>query len=150
MPRYNTILAGPIGQNVPQVRELPCAAAHLPGIFVSESSGEFAAATAGAQAKLYVLQDNYLAMKGVDDAYAADDTGLGLEMLDSQLFNVRVPTGVNVTQDAALTVGAGGKAALATAEDYVVAYAEEAYNNTSGADQLVRVRAAKGFLLPAA
>lgn len=72
-----------------------------------------------------------------------------MELLDEQFFNVRVPTGVNVAQDAPITVGADGKAALAAAGNYVVGYADEAFNNTTGADELVRIRAVNGFIMPA-
>lgn len=150
MARFNKIFLGPVSENKPQVREMPAAAATLPGTLVVQSSGEFAAATAGASAQLFIVQENYLTMAGVDTAYAEDDTLIGMVMLPEQIFAARVATGVNVTLDAPLTVGASGKIALATAEDYVFAYADEAYNNTSGSDQLVRIRAATGYLLPAA
>lgn len=149
MPRYNKIFAGPVSENLPQVQEAPADASTLPGIFAVITSGEFVAATADTHAKLFVVQENYLTMKGVDDAYAVGESVIGMEMLDEQFFNVRFPTGVNVTRGAAITVGSGGKGKLALAADFVVAFAEEAYNNTSGADQLVRVRAARGFYLPA-
>lgn len=149
MARYNKIFAGPVSENLPQVREAPADVALLPGTFVVESSGEFVYATTDVHGKIYVCQDNYLQLKGVDDAWAIGETAIGLELSDDQLFNVRFPTGVNVANGAAITIGASGKGKLAAAADYVIAFAEEAYNNTSGADQLVRVRAAKGFYLPA-
>ena len=142
MARYNTIYAGPVSENLPQVRELPADVAILPGCAVVATAGEFALGTATTVGKIFVAQDNYIIMKGVDDAYAVGERVLGLEMLDEQLLNVRVPTGVNVPFGAALTVGASGKWALQTGTRPIYAYAEEAYNNTSGADQLVRVRAA--------
>jgi hypothetical protein len=150
MARFNKIFAGPVSENLPQVQEAPADIAILPGVFAVITSGEFVVATADTHAKLFVTQDNYLIMKGVDDTYAAGETVIGMELLDGQLFNVRFPTGVDVTRGAAITIGTGGKGKLAAAEDFVVAFAEEAYNNTSGVDQLVRVRAARGFYLPAA
>lgn len=142
MARYNTIYAGPVSENLPQVRELPADVAILPGCAVVATAGEFALGTATTVGKIFVAQDNYIIMKGVDDAYAVGERVLGLEMLDEQLLNVRVPTGVNVAFGAALTVGASGKWVLHAGTRPIYAYAEEAYNNTSGADQLVRVRAA--------
>lgn len=144
MARYNKIFAGPVTENIPQVVELPAAAATLPGCAVVATAGEFALASATTVGKIWVAQDNYLTMKGVDDAIAADDRVIGMELLPEQLFNVRVPTGTNVAYGAALSVGASGKWVLATTGRPIYAYAEEAFNNTTGADQLVRVRAAVG------
>jgi len=70
-------------------------------------------------------------------------------MLDEQFFNVRVPTGTNVAKGAELTTNATGHFVLTAAGDRIIAIAEEAYNNTTGSDQLVRVRAAKGHLAAA-
>lgn len=150
MARYNKIYAGPVSEPLPQTRELPAAASTLPGCAVVVTAGEFALAGATTTGKVFVAQDNYLIMNGVDDAIDAGDTVIGMNLLDEQLFNARVPTGVNVTLDAPMTTGASGKWVLATAGRPVYAYAEEAFNNTTGEDQLVHVRAASGYLLPAA
>ena len=149
MARYNKIFAGPVSENVPQTREAPADVALLPGTFVVESGGKFVYATTNVAGDIYVVEENYLALKGVNVAYAAGETAVGLKMLDEQLFNVRVPTGVNVAKGAPISIGASGKAKLAAATNYVIAYAEEAYNNTSGADQLVRVRKAQSNLAAA-
>lgn len=146
MARYNKIYAGPVSEVLPQVQERICAAAILPGTALIESGANFAQAGANSNAKVYIAQDNYLAMKGVDDAWAANDRIIGMEMLDEQFFNVRVPTAVNVARGAALTTNAAGKFILAVTGNRIIAFAEEAYNNTSGSDQLVRARAAKGNL----
>lgn len=150
MPRYNKIFAGPFTEATPQVQELPADAATLPGCLVVMTGGEFVLAGAATVGKVFIAQDNYLAMKGVDVAYAVGDVCIGMEMLDEQFFNARVATGNNVTRGAALTPAANGLLALASTSDMVVAFAEEAYNNTSGTSQLVRVRAAKGYLTAAA
>lgn len=151
MARYNKIFAGPATETKPQVQELPAAAAGIvPGNIIVMSSGEFANAGASTVGKVFIAQDNYLAMKGVDDAYDSGDTVIGMELLDEQFFNARVATGNNVTRGAALTPAANGELAIAALSDMVVAFAEEAYNNTSGSAQLVRVRAAKGYLTAAA
>lgn len=151
MARYNKIFAGPFTEVTPQVQERICDVSVLPGIAVIESGSKFAKAGANAAGKIYIVQDNYLLLKGVDTAWDAAARIIGMEMLDEQFFNVRVPTATNVTRGAALTTDADGKFALATVGQRVVAYAEEAYNNTSGADQLVRARAARGGIMaPAA
>ncbi len=146
MARYNKIFAGPFTEATPQVQEAIGAAAILPGLAIVFAGAQFAIANATTAGKVLVAQDNYLTMKGVDDAWAAGDRVIGMELLDEQFFNVRVPTGVNVAKGAALTTNATGRFILATTGRQVFAFAEEAYNNTSGSDQLVRVRAAKGYI----
>lgn len=151
MARYNKIFAGPTEEVRPYVVEAPAAATIKPGCLIVLTSGKFALAGATTTGKVYIAQDNYLALKGVDSAYTTGDTVLGLELLDKQLYNVRVPTGVNVTQDAALTPAANGEVTLAGDEDLVIGFAHEAYNNTSGESQLVRMRPANnGYLTPPA
>lgn len=150
MARYNKIYAGPFNQATPQVQERLAAAATLPGLAVIESgASSFAIAGAATNEKVYISQDNYLALKGVDDAWAAGDTMIGMEMLDEQFFNVRVPTGQNIARGAKLTTNATGRFVIATTGQRIIATAEEAFNNSSGSDQLVRVRAAKGHLAAA-
>lgn len=150
MARYNKIFAGPVQENLPQVQELPAAAAILPGCAVVISGTQYALASATTNGKIRLAQDNYLTFKDTSVAWAVGESVIGMEMLDEEFFNVRVPTGTNVTRDAAMTTGAGGKFILATAGRMVYAYAEEAFNNNTGVDQLVRVRAAKGYVMPAA
>jgi len=151
MARYNKIYAGPVTEVTPQVQEAPAAAGTIvPGnIIVLDSNGEFANAGAGVGGKVFIAQDNYLAMKGVDDAYDAGDVVIGMEMLDEQFFNARVADGEDVTKGDALATAAGGVLVVAAAATAVVAFAEESYNNTSDDPQLVRVRAAKGYTTPA-
>jgi hypothetical protein len=146
MARYNKIYAGPFTEATPQVQEAICAAAIMPGTGLVWSGAAFAQAGASTTGKVFVAQDNYLALKNVDVAWPANDRIIGMEMLDEQFFNVLVPTGVNVAKGAALTTNATGRFILATTGKQVMAFAEEAYNNASGSDQLVRVRAAKGYL----
>lgn len=143
MARLNKIYAGPVTEVTPQVQERICAAAILPGTALVESGANFAQAGANSGEKLYIAQDNYLALKGTDDAWPAGDTVIGMEALDEQFFNVRVPTGVNVARGAKLTTNATGRFVLATTGQNVAVVAEEAFNNTSGSDQLVRVRIAR-------
>lgn len=149
MARYNKIFAGPTSETLPQVQERICTAAILPGTALVESGSNFAQAGANALTKVYIAQDNYLAMKGVDDATTANDRIVGMEMLDEQFFNVRVPTGVNVARGSQLTTTSVGKFTLATTGQRVIMIAEEAYNNTSGSDQLVRARVARNQLAAA-
>lgn len=92
----------------PQVQERICSAAILPGTALVESGANFAQAGANTGEKFYIAQDNYLALKSVDDAWPAGDTVIGMEALDEQFFNVRVPTGTNVARGAKLTTNAAG------------------------------------------
>ena len=149
MPRFNKIYAGPVTEPTPQVQERICTAAILPGTALVESGSNFAQAGANALTKVYIAQDNYLALKGVDDAWPANDRIIGMEPLDEQFFNVRVPTGVNVARGAQLTTNGSGKFVLATTGQRVIMIAEEAYNNASGSDQLVRARVARNQLAAA-
>jgi hypothetical protein len=150
MARYNKIFAGPVTQVTPQVREAPAAVALTPGVLATYTSGKFALATAATIGKVFVIQDNYLALEGVDTQIAVDDTAIGMELLDEQFFNVRVATGNNLVIGSALTPAAAGSLALASTSDLVVAYSEETYNNNTGSAQLVRVRAATNGHLTAA
>lgn len=143
MARFNKIFAGPFTEATPQVQERVCATAVLPGTALVESGSSFAQAGANAAGKIYIAQDNYLALKDVDTPWPANDRVIGMEPLDEQFFNVRVPTGTNITRGANLTTNASGKFVLATTGQNVKLVAEEAYNNTSGADQLVRARKAQ-------
>ena len=149
MARYNRIFAGPVDENKPQVQERICTAALLPGTAVVESGSNFAQAGANSAVKIYIVEDNYLALKGVDDATLANDRVVGIEIIDEQFYNVRVPTGVNVARGSELTTTSVGKFTLATTGQNVKMIAEEAYNNTSGADQLVRARKAQPGIVKA-
>ena len=153
MARYSRIHLGPARKNDPQVREAEAAAAILPGsLIVLNGAGRFALAAATTVGKVWLAQENYLAQKGVDVAYTGyaagppvvdGDTVIGLEMQDDTHYAARVANGVNITAPGtALTPGANGTLAIASTSDLVVAYSDEAYNNTSGSTQLVRVRPA--------
>ena len=145
MPRYNKIYGGPASETLPQAHEAICDASVLPGTLVARSGGKFVAANASSKGRLFIVQDNYLALKGVDDAWPAGDRIVALDMLDEEVFRARVPTATSIVQDAALSVNAAGKLVPATTGTWVVAFASETFNNTTGSDQLVSVRAAKGY-----
>lgn len=151
MARYNTIWAGPDSENMPQKVEALAAASLMPGLMATlDGTGKLALAAANTATAVYVVQDNYLTMKTTEDAIAAGDTAMGLVTLDEQFFNVRIATGINVAKGAALALGASGTIVLATAGSRIIGYADESYNNTTGASQLVRMRAVAGYRLAAA
>lgn len=151
MARYNKIFLGPATEVKPQVQEMIAAASTKPGCLVVVSSGEFALASAATVGKVWIAQDNYLAMKGVDDAWAADSTMIGMELLPNMLYAGRIANGVNISAvGTPLTPAANGLLAIASTSDKVIGYAEEVYNNTSGSEQLVRFRPSQGYLTAAA
>lgn len=143
MARYSNIILGPARKADPQVKELAAAAETLPGSLVVISAGKFALADAATVGKVWLAQENYLALRGVDTAYAVDDTVLGLEMEADVLYAARIADGVNVAAvGTPLTPGAGGTLAIAGLSDLIVAYADEVFNNNTGASQLLKVRPA--------
>lgn len=143
MARYNKIFLGPVEKTKPQVKELLAAAALKPGRIAVISSGKFALAAATTIGKVWLIQDNYLAMKGVDTDWAQDSTAIGIEMEDDHLYAARIANGVNITAvGTPLTPGANGTLAIAALSDLVVAYSDEVYNNNSGSEQLIRIRPA--------
>lgn len=141
MARYNKIFLGPVEKVKPQVREFIGDVALLPGSLVVLSGGKWVLAGAATIGKVWIVQDNYLQLKGVNDAWDDEGSVIGMELQTECLYAARIPTGVNITAvGTALTPGANGKFAIAALSDLVIAYAEEVYNNNSGADQLIRVR----------
>lgn len=146
MSRYNVIFAGPETALCPQAKEALATVAITPGRFVTLGASGFALAGAATEGKVYIAQDNYLTMKGVDDDWTVGHRAIGLELLDGHFFNARLATGQNVSEDTSLTIGANGELVAAGAGDYVIATAQEAYNNTSGTGQLIRVTPSKGYV----
>lgn len=142
MARYNKIFLGPVDKAKPQVREAIADADILPGTLAVLSSGEFVAAGAATSGRYWVIQDNYLLLKGVDDAWKAGDTAIGIEPQDDQILAGRIPTGVNITAvGTPLTFGADGKLAIGVIDtNLIVGFADEIYNNNTGADQLIKFR----------
>lgn len=149
MARYNKIFAGPAHMTLPQVQEAPCGASLLPGSLVVLSTGEWAYAGTSTVGKVWLLQDNYLVGGKVTDAIAEDDVGIGMELLSGMLYYARVATGNNLAKGDALIPGASGVLVKAAGnKKMVVAFSDETYNNNTGSTQLVRIRAAAGYLTP--
>lgn len=149
MARYNKIYAGPATEVTPQVEEAPANVALTPGMIVTRNgSGKFILhALAGGRGRFRVVQDNYLALEGVDTAIAADDTAIGLIPLDEQFFYVRVATGNNLVKgDPLVSNGAGLLAKGSTQGHHILFWAEETYNNASGSSQLVLARVGQGTM----
>lgn len=151
MARYNKIFLGPAEKVKPQVRELICDVALLPGRLVVISGGQWALAGADTVGKVWIVQDNYLQLKDVDTEWTDEESAIGMELLPDMLYAARVANGVNVSAiGTPLTPAANGTLAVAGLSDLIVAYSEEVYNNTSGEEQLVRIRPAGLSYLSAA
>jgi len=143
MARFNKIFRGPFEKPKPQVRELLASAALLPGRLAVITSGKFALAGATTIGKVWLIQDNYLQQKGVDDAWAQDNTAIGIELEDDSLYAARIANGVNITAvGTPLTPAANGTLGIASTGDLIVAYSDEVYNNNSGSEQLLAIRGA--------
>lgn len=143
MARYNKIYLGPVEKNHPQVQELLTSAALVPGRMVVVNAGKWAYAGASTTGKVWLLQDNYLLGKKTTDAWASGDRAIALELQDGHQYAAVIPTGTNVTAiGTPFKLGSDGKLAIATAGDYIVAFADEVFNNDTGEDQLIRIRVA--------
>ena len=143
MARFNKIFLGPVDDNKPQVKELLGDVALKPGRLVVVSSGKWALAAATTVGKVWLVQDNYLAMKGVDDDWLDEDRVVALEMSGDNILAARIANGVNITAiGTPLTPGATGTLAIASTSDLIVAYSDEVYNNDSGSEQLLKIRPA--------
>lgn len=151
MARYNRIHLGPARKNDPQVHEAEAGEVIAPGSFIVLSSGRFVLAGADTVGKVWLAQENYLAMKGVSNTYAAYAAGppvvrgdrvLGLELQDDTHYAAIIPTSTNVSAvGTPLKLAANGKLAIATpGTDNIVAFADEVFNNNTGSDQLIRIR----------
>lgn len=143
MARYNKIFLGPEQENHPQVRELIGDVALKPGLLVVISSGKWVLAGASTVGKVHLVQDNYLQLKDVDTSWDDEARVIGMELDDRCLYAARIANGVNIAAiGTALTPAANGMLGIASTSDLIVAYSEEVYNNTSGSDQLIRIRPA--------
>ncbi len=141
MPRYNKIFAGPATEVLPQVVEAPVTAAYLPGVIVTLVSAKFALAGVATATQLFVLQDNYLAMLDVDDAYQIDETAPGLVPMDEQFFNCRFAAATVLVKGEAVALAANGllRKVTTTGTYFVVGYMDETVT-IGAAEDLARVR----------
>lgn len=147
MARYNKIFLGPFQKNTPQVRELIGDVALTPGTLVVVSSGKWALAGASTVGKVWIVQDNYLQLKGVDTAWADEETVVGMELLPEMFYAGRIDNGVNISAiGTALTPAANGLLGIASTSDLIIGYSEEVYNNNSGSTQLIRFRPSLTYL----
>lgn len=148
MARYNKIGLGPARENCEQVREGLAAADTTPGSYVYFASGvpTVATTTQAAQGvQLYICDAAYYEGYGVDDVVPSGDTLIAIKPDAKCKYAALLATGEAVTAlDTALTMSAtSGQLAVATVgTDFVVAYADEIYTNSTGSGALIRIRPA--------
>lgn len=147
----NLIYAGPNTEKLPQVKEKLASETILPGSIVTlDGDDEFELHDdAGERGRYYVVQENYLAMKGVNDAYTEGDNVIGMIPFDDQLFYVRLAASQTITEDMPLASNGSGLLVEATAEDEILFYAEEAVTTAAEETALCLARVATGTV-PAA
>lgn len=151
MARYNKIYLGPVQFALPQVREAIGDVALTPGCLVVLSSGKWVLAGAATVGKVWIVQDNYLQLKGVDAAWDDESSVIGMELQTERLYAGRIANGVNITAvGTALTPAANGLFGIASTSDLIVAYSEEIFNNDTGATALIKIRPAGLSFLSAA
>ena len=147
MARYNKIFLGPFEKPKPQVRELIGDVAITPGTLLVVSSGKWALAGAATVGKVWLAQDNYLQLKGVDTAWTDEETVIGMELLPEFLYAGRIANAVNITAiGTPLTPGASGNLAIASTSDLIIGYSEEVFNNDTGATALIKFRPSLTYL----
>lgn len=140
--RYNKIYAGPATQVAPQVVEQQVTAAYLPGVILTlTGTAKFTLAGVATTTQLFVLQENYLAMLDVDDAYQIDEVGLGMIPLDEQLFNCRFAASTVLVKGEPVALAANGllRKVTTTGTYFVVGYMDETVT-LPATEELARVR----------
>lgn len=140
--RFNKIYAGPATEVLPQVVEMPVTAAYLPGVVMTlTGTAKFTLAGIATTTQLFVLQENYLAMLDVDDAYQVDEVGLGLVPLDTQLLNCRFAASTALVKGEPVALAANGLLRKVTTAGtyFVVGYMDETVT-LPATEELARVR----------
>jgi hypothetical protein len=151
LARYNKIYLGPVQLPLPQVREALGDVALTPGCLVVLSSGKWVLAGATTVGKVWLVQDNYLRLAGVDTAWLDEDSVIGMELLPDRLYAGRIANGVNITAvGTPLTPAASGLLGIASTSDLIIGYSEEIFNNDTGSTALIKFRPAGLSYLSAA
>lgn len=151
MARYNKIYLGPSQFPLPQVMELIADTDLTPGVLAVVSSGKWALAGASTVGKVWLIQDNYLQLKGVDNVWSAASTAIGMELLPDRLYAGRIANGTNISAiGTALTPAANGLLGIASTSDLIIGYSEEVFNNNTGATALIKFRPSLTYLSAAA
>ena len=104
------------------------AAATKPGTLVKfDSNGKFAVAGAGDdEARLFILGERDYIGEILNDAYNADDTGVGYEIIPNRTVQIRAAAATYVVGDP-ITCGANGYAVKAsTAGERVIGHVDRA------------------------
>lgn len=143
MARFNKIYLGPVDKPLPQVREAIGDVPLTPGCLVVLSSGKWVLAGADTVGKVWLVQDNYLQLKGVDTAWDDESSVIGMELLPDRIYAGRIANSVNIAAvGTALTPAANGLLGIASTSDLIVGYSDEIFNNNTGSTALIKFRPA--------
>lgn len=149
MARKNVIWAGPFNEYQPQTVEGTLSAASLPGTFVRRGASNaltVGASALGAEAVYYILAEGYLDGLGqdLDTNVATNTTAEAYQIQERINYNALLANGQNITAvDTPLTVNATGQLQIATVgTHFIVGYANEIFNNSTGSPQLINIRKA--------
>jgi hypothetical protein len=133
-----TVYKGPNGRQPVTTDARVCAAALLPGTFVTESATQFAQATAPGTTFLRLLADRDFYSAGQLDAtdplktaYASGDTGIAFILEPGQRYLVAVAA-ATYSYGQELTVGAAGRAVGAVSTNRVIAFSRESGARSAG------------------
>lgn len=146
MARYNKIDLGPAIENCPQIEEGISAVAVTPGSITRFDAGAVVLASAADAVQgnqLYVADHQWCAGRDVDADTPAGETVLNHVPLNRKRYAALLLAGQNVLSvDTPLKVSAtDGVLEIGTpGTDHIVAYSREAYNNTTGENQLIAIR----------
>ncbi len=141
----NRIYTGPASRQPRTISDKTCAAALLPGTWVSILIGTVAQATAPTAVRLGILADRDFYSTGQLDAndplkvaYASGDTAVVYIPEPGQSYMMAV-TNATYTNGQELTVGAAGRLVAATTGNVVVAYYDGPNSVARSAGDLVDV-----------
>ena len=134
----NTIYVGPNGRQPVTTDARVCAAALLPGTFVTESATQFSQLTAPGTTVIRLLSNRDFYSTGQLDAndplktaYASGDTGIAYVLEPGQRYLVAVAA-ATYTYGQELTIAAAGRAAAAASTNRVIAFSREAGARNAG------------------
>lgn len=141
----NRIYTGPVDRQPKTISNRTCAAALLPGTFVSVLIATLAQATAPTAVRLALLGDRDFYSTGQFDAndplkvaYASGDTGIAYVLEPGQTYMAAVAA-ATYTNGQELTVGASGRLVAAASGNVVVAYYDGPNSVARSAGDLVDI-----------
>src|SRR5690606_15521280 len=121
----NRIYRGPVAAGIePRTVNLPLAGAYLLGVFVTSACAELSVVAAATSNMLqFSIREFY--SQDITTAYASGDTGVAYRLMPGMEVYARFDADDYDFGDP-LTVSSNGRLALATSDDVVVAYFDQA------------------------